>query len=183
MHFLGLDVGNWAELLGAIGTCGAVIFAVNNRTDKPKIVFSAYYLDVYQWGHDIVGSIQGTYGNEEYEYSEKTNGDLQFAKRELRVYFSNTRQSSALITDWGICSPSGGKVELSNEPIVVRGFSVESVINSVEFGPDDNGNYVLSQIEENIDDNGKFRLYLKDSNRKTQYVDVKRKTIDNKNED
>ena len=183
MILTAIEWGNVADWFSAIGTIGAVIFAVKNRTDKPRIVFSAYYVDMYEWGHDIIGSRQGPYGNEEYEYSEKTNGDLQFAKRELRVFFSNTRQSSALITEWGILSPSGEKVEFSDEPIVVRGFSVESQINSVEFGPDDNGNYALSQIEENIDDNGKFRLYLKDSNRKTQYVDVKRKTIDNQNED
>lgn len=178
-----IEWGNVADWFGAIGTIGAVIFAVKNRTDKPKIVFSAYYVDMYEWGHDVIGSRQGPYGNEEYDYAEKTNGILEYARRELRVYFSNTRQSSALITEWGILSQSGEKIECSDEPIVVRGFSVEPIINSVEFGPDDNGNYVLGQIKENIDDNGKFRLYLKDSNKKIQYCDVERKTIDNKNED
>jgi len=163
--FAKLDWGNVPDWFGAIGTIGAVLFAVKSRVDKPKVKFNVKY----EYNVEPIYMVEGLDYNGDPIYGEETNG--QISGYILNVYLSNMSQASWLLTEWGVVKKDGEKIELSTTPILVSGFSVGSFKKSLQTEPeasDGTDYYVITTINENMN-SGKFKLYFKDSLNKYYY--------------
>lgn len=176
----GMEFGSWADWSAAFGTIGAVIFAVKNRTDKAKIkinaefIYSEYYPEIPDhW------EINGR-GISEPVFSGKYMDTLGDAEYNLTIYISNIRQSSGLITSWGIIDSDHKKYRFSEEPIMVKGFEVEKISRAESFEGGTDGDYIIEKIISNENESGKFKLFFEEVNGKTHYCSVKEKQTSNK---
>ncbi|MFT9122648.1 MAG: hypothetical protein ABF445_02860 [Leuconostoc mesenteroides] len=177
---LGLEIGSWADWLAAGGTIGAVFFAVKNRTDKAKIVLSASYTQEVQFEHDILSMEEEFDGSPKPVYSAKTNGQIYNVYTNLRIYFTNYRQSGGLVTSWGIIDSNKKEKEISSEPIFVKGFDVIEIKHTTELEPGCDFDFVIDEVEKSIKKFGHCKCYFKDINNKKQYYVMKKKESSNK---
>ncbi|QDJ58471.1 hypothetical protein EFA59_02640 [Weissella hellenica] len=180
MIFLGLEVGSWADWLAAVGTILAVIIALRGRTDKAKLkinaefIYSEYYLEIPD--HFEVNN----FGEKVPVFSGKYTDTLGGAEYSLIVYISNIRQSSGLITSWGMIGLDGKKCYFPEGPIMIKGFGVEKISRNESIDGDTERNYTIKKILDNKNISGKFKLFFEEVNGKTHYCNVKERKISNK---
>lgn len=190
MVFLGLKLGsladwvavvvnNSADFLTAIGTIVAICMTIKVRTDKAKLkinvefIYSEYYLDVID--HWEVNGL----GEREPIFSENDVGPLADAGYNLTIYISNIRQSSGLITSWGVYF-DGKKRVLSEDPIMIKGFEVIKISRGESIETEGNPDYIIEEIIHNKNSSGKFKLFFEEVNGKIIYCNVKEKQSINK---
>lgn len=171
------NIGSIADWIAAIGTSGAVFFAVQNRTDKAKIVVSASYVEYVIFDHDFIGTKENIHGECEPVYDEKTNGLVNDANTDLRIYLVNKRQSSGLIASWGIIDSENKKFEMSSKPFFVKGFYVVQISRHMDF--EDNDDFVINRIEKITKKNKKFRLYFEEVRGAIIYCSLEKQMLSN----
>jgi len=184
MKFFGLVVGSWADWFGAIGTIGAVAFAVKNRTDKANIVLSASYTENLSYIYDIKKFEKTNEKITDVVYSENAGDNLGSWNRSLKIFFNNKGQSSGVIDSWGIIDENGKENKLSIEPIFIKGFDILEINRYTEMelnmDYDYDYDYIIDMVEKSIKRCGYCKLYFKDINDRKSFFTLKKKTISNK---
>lgn len=181
MILLGVEFGSVADWFAAIGTIGAVIVAVQNRTDKAKIdMLVAYTLTAY-FDHEQTGWEKNEDGEMEPTYSEKITDDLNSLFKSLTIYIVNKGQSSGVISEWGIVNENNKEIKLSVKPVFIKGFDAVQINKRIDLMYDTDGNeYFFDLIDKNKSKNNIYKFYFKDINGATNYRSVTMKEISNK---
>lgn len=181
MILLGVEFGSVADWFAAIGTIGAVIVAVQNRTDKAKIdMLVAYTLTAY-FDHEQTGWEKNEYGEMEPTYSEKITDDLNSLFKTLTIYIVNKGQSSGVISEWGIVNENNKEIKLSVKPVFIKGFDAVQINKRIDLMYDPDGDeYFFDLIDKNKSKNNIYKFYFKDINGATNYRSVTMKEISNK---
>ena len=160
------NVGSVPDWIGAVGTIGAVYFAVKSRVDKPKIkIFATYVHNVSKFYKRI-----GQEDNGDPKYSDDV--DHEESGYILDIYISNTSQPSGLVTEWGVVRRNGEKLKLSGGPLIVEGLSSVHLKYAREDGRNSKDTYIIQQVNKSLSDE-MVRLYFKDSFDKIHYQKVK----------
>lgn len=181
MILSGVEFGSVADWFAAIGTIGAVIIAVQNRTDKAKIdVLVTYTLTIY-FEHEQIGWEENELGDMEPSYSEKITDELDSVFKILTIYIINKGQSSGVISEWGIVDENKKEIKLSVKPVFIKGFDAVQINKRTDLMYDHDGDqYFFDQIEKNKSKNNIYKFYFKDINGITNYQNVTLKKISNK---
>lgn len=166
-----LNVGSVPDWIGAVGTIGAVYFAVKSRVDKPKIkIFATYEHNV-----TTINRLIGQDDNGDPKYSDEVEDEV--SGNILNIYISNTSQPSGLVTEWGVVRKNGEKLKLSGAPLIVEGLSSVNLKYAREDGCDSKDTYIIQQVNKNLSDE-MVKLYFKDSFDKIHYQKVKMRNIE-----
>lgn len=173
-----IDTGSLADWLSALGTIGAVWFAVKSRTDKAKLIIKADFSYHENYMEETDGYVCNDLGIMEPKYTGNYTDDIVTEGHVLTIYISNMRQSSGLITEWGVIDNVGKKHLISTEPIVIPGFEVIGLTRSASKSGG-KYDYAINQINTYKSKGKKFKLYFQDVNDKEYYCDIAERKIIN----
>lgn len=180
MILTGIEWGSVADWFGAIGTIGAVIFAVRNRIDKANIVLSANFTETVYYENEIIGYKKSSNNFPDEIYGRQTTDEVSTWRKSLRIFFNNKGQSSGVIESWGVIDDQGEELQLSNEPIFVNGLDIVEVKRNTEMAPDMDYDYLIDGVDSSVNKFGYCTIYLKDINGKKQYFKIAKKERSNK---
>lgn len=179
LHYPGLSKETLPNWLSALGTIGAVWFAVTSRTDKAKLKINAEFVYHENYEAEIEGFTRDDLGKMEPIYTGGYTNVLDSEGHVLTIYISNVRQSSGLITEWGLIDDAGTKRLLSSEPIVIPGFEVRGITRTASH-IEDKYDYAIDQINTYKSEENKFKLYFQDVNDKEYCCDIAERKITNR---
>ncbi|AIG65564.1 hypothetical protein ACRHK7_06185 [Weissella tructae] len=119
-----LGISFWCEALpnwlAAIGTVGAVLFAVRYSRGKAKLEINAVYTYIDEFTH---ASEDGTFVKSGESFKKGDRLDWDGWNISLSVFVSNSGESSALVDRWGVVV-NGQEHIIESIPKLVKGHDV-----------------------------------------------------------